>query len=197
MTDLLIVRHGQSEWNAAGKWQGRADPPLTDLGRKQAADASAQLPAFDLLAASPQVRARVTAEVFARELGCTQPLINDGLMERDAGEFSGLTVHEIHRQFPGYLDEGRWPPGWEATTSVVLRVRAALDSIAQTAGPEATVVIVAHGGVIYALEEQFGIGHERIGNLGGRWFSLNNGEFGLGERIHLLDAAHETIPDQL
>ena len=65
MTKLLLVRHGQSEWNALGKWQGKADPPLTDFGRHQALLASKKLPDFSILASSDLKRAKATAEIFA------------------------------------------------------------------------------------------------------------------------------------
>ena len=53
VTRLLVVRHGQSEWNAAGRWQGRADPPLTIEGRRQAAAAARVLGSFDTVISSP------------------------------------------------------------------------------------------------------------------------------------------------
>ena len=56
---------------------------------------------------------------------------------------------------------------------------------------------VTHGGVIYALETYFGIPHERIGNLGARWFHIDNGQLQTSERVSLLDAAAETVNDQL
>ena len=63
--DLLILRHGQSEWNAQGKWQGQADPPLTDLGVQQALRAAEHLRdanfQFDLIASSDLQRAKHTA----------------------------------------------------------------------------------------------------------------------------------------
>ena len=62
MTKLLLVRHGQSEWNAMGRWQGKANPPLTDLGKEQAFLAAKKLPDFSTLASSDLVRAKVTAE---------------------------------------------------------------------------------------------------------------------------------------
>ena len=57
MTKLLIVRHGQSEWNALGRWQGQADPPLTDVGENQAKKATKKLGLFDSIVSSPLQRA--------------------------------------------------------------------------------------------------------------------------------------------
>ena len=196
MTKLLLIRHGQSEWNAAGRWQGRADPPLTEVGRAQARHAAAALPAFGFLAASTLQRARATADEIAAATGTTDIYLHDGLVERDAGAFSGLTRAEIDERFPGYLDNGIWPEGWEHSEPLVRRVRMALDMVVSRSNGD-TVVAVVHGGVIYALEGLFGVPHERIGNLGGRWFGMDNGELVLGERVHLLDKSEETIPDQL
>ena len=93
MTKLLLVRHGQSEWNAMGRWQGKANPPLTDLGKEQALLAAKKLPDFSILASSDLVRARETAEIFAKAHN-KEPndiFIEPQVQERDAGEFSGLT----------------------------------------------------------------------------------------------------------
>ena len=69
MGSLLVVRHGQSTWNADGRWQGRADPPLTALGEAQAADAALHVGAIDEVWSSDLERARRTAEIVAAALG--------------------------------------------------------------------------------------------------------------------------------
>lgn len=196
MTRVLVVRHGQSEWNAAGRWQGRADPPLTELGFKQARAAAASLPRFDHLAASTLARARQTAETIAETLECPEPSLHDGLVERDLGVLSGLTRAEIDTQFPGAIDNGDWPQGWEPTEQLLERVQDVFAKLS-TAHSTGTVIAVAHGGVIYALESLFGIEIGRIANLGGRWFEATSSGLELGERVHLLDPADETVPDQL
>ena len=197
MTRFLIVRHGQSVWNAAGRWQGRADPPLTELGHTQARHAATALPTFDVLAASTLQRAHQTARGIAEAHGITDIRLDARLMERDAGGFSGLTREEIDRDYPGYLDSGRWPDGWEDADALVARVRLGLDALADD-HPGATVVVVSHGGVIYGLEALFGLHHDRISNLGARWFTRGaDGALTVGDRVHLLASAEETIPDQL
>ena len=100
MTKLLLVRHGQSEWNAMGRWQGKANPPLTDLGKEQALIAAKKLPDFSILASSDLVRARETAEIFAKahDKDSNDILIEPQVQERDAGEFSGLTRDEIEKK---------------------------------------------------------------------------------------------------
>ena len=133
MTRLLVVRHGQSEWNAIGRWQGRADPPLTDEGRRQAAEAAKVLGTFDAVVASPLVRAVETASVLAGHLGIGPVLTDPDLMERDAGEWQGLTRGQIEMEWPGYLEEGKRPPAYEPNGSMVGRVVGALSRIAERA----------------------------------------------------------------
>ena len=196
MTSILIVRHGQSVWNAQGRWQGQADPPLSDLGHRQARTAAAALPSFDVLVSSTLQRAHQTAAGISETTGIQPVRLDPRLMERDAGEFSGLTRPEIEARFPGYLDAGRWPEGWEYDDDLVRRVRSGLDDLAADHAGQ-TIVVVSHGGVIYALEATFGIAHQGISNLGGRWFHLRDGELHTTERVHLLDAGAETLNDQL
>lgn len=226
MTDLLLVRHGQSEWNALGRWQGQADPPLTELGRAQARHAAVHLPDFDLLASSTLVRAATTADEIADVVGVDDIVRDADLVERDAGGFSGLTRAEIDERYPGYLDAGRWPEGWEHDEVMVVRLAAAIERLRATGAQ--TIVAVSHGGVIYALEAALGAEFERVANLGGRWFHFDAGldagdpdpvggsgngvgapvgssssgsglrsGWRLGERVHLLGADEETVPDQL
>lgn len=196
VTSILIVRHGQSVWNAQGRWQGRADPPLSDLGHRQARVAANALPDFDVLVASTLQRAHQTAHGISEVTGIAPVQLDGRLMERDAGGFSGLTRAEIEDQFPGYLSAGRWPEGWEDDDALVARVRSGLDDLV-AAHRGRRIVVVSHGGVIYALEASLGIAHEGISNLGGRWFQLVDGELTTTERIHLLEAADETLNDQL
>ena len=129
-TRVLLVRHGQSEWNAEGRWQGQADPPLTDLGRLQAREAAGALGTVDAVWASDLQRAVETAAIIADQLGVGPVVVDPDLRERDAGEFSGLTRPEIAARFPGYLDDGRRPPGWEPDEALLARALRALHAIA-------------------------------------------------------------------
>ncbi|MGB3410042.1 MAG: histidine phosphatase family protein [Microthrixaceae bacterium] len=194
MIRLLLVRHGQSEWNADGRWQGQENPPLTSLGRLQASRASHAVGAVDAIYASPLDRAITTAMIIAESTGIGPVITVEGLMERHAGEWQGLTHKQIEEQYPGYLAERRRPPEWEPDEEVEKRVLSALDAIADE-NPDGHVLAVAHAGVIYAAELAFGGEWERLANLGGRWFERTDGVWKLGERVHLL--VEETIPDQL
>jgi broad specificity phosphatase PhoE len=194
---LLFVRHGQSTWNAEGRWQGQADPPLSDLGRWQAALAAERLGAFDAIVASPLERAHDTAHIIAELLGAGPVVVDHDLMERHAGEWAGLTRAEIDERWPGYLDDGRRPTGYEQDEAVLERVLGAVTRIGE-AVPAGDVLVVTHGGVIYALERLLDAAFERIGNLSGRWFGHGHaGELHLGDRVLLVDPDVTTVPDIL
>jgi len=186
---VLLARHGQSEWNAAGRWQGQADPPLTELGLAQARSAAANAGAFDAVFASDLERAVVTAQMIAEATGVGPVIVDPRFRERNAGEYQGLTRDEINERYPGALDAQRWPPGWESNESIQTRLLAALDDVIAHTGGHGDVLVVCHGGVIYALEHLLIGSHERIGNLGARWVHHDNGHWALGERIQLSDAS--------
>ena len=194
MTRLLVVRHGQSEWNATGRWQGRADPPLTDEGRRQAKVAGGSLGAFDAVVASPLLRAAETATIIAERLGIGPVLTDPDLVERDAGEWQGLTRSQIQEGWPGFLDDGRRPPGYEPGDAMLARVLSALERISERMG-DGDVLVVSHGGVVYALEEACGEPWKRLPNLGARWFELSGGDLSAGPRVDLVPDG--TIPDGL
>ena len=218
MTRVLLIRHGQSEWNAQGRWQGQADPPLTDLGRHQALHAARNLGAVDAIVASDLQRASETALIIAEALGVGPVVLEPGLRERDAGEWSGLTRAEIERDWPGYLDapatdrhaafardpveqpetKRRRPPSWEPDDVLLARVLDGLGRVHDLA-PAGEVIAITHGGVIYAVEGRLGSPFERLANLGGRWIDLGpGGELrGLGDRVVLVDPDELTVPAQL
>ncbi len=186
MSHLLLVRHGQSEWNAVGRWQGQANPPLSDLGRKQATVAADSLQFFDAICASPLLRAFDTAEIIADILGIAPVLIDNDLMERDAGPWQGLTRPEIRKNWPNHLETGRRPEGFETDKSLLKRVRKALTYFTSFVGASGQGLVITHGGVIGALESAYGEPWERIGNLSGRWIDLLDGSMTIGHRVDLL-----------
>jgi phosphoserine phosphatase len=154
-TILLLARHGQSDWNAARRWQGRADRPLTERGREQAFALAARLAHIELQAvySSNLRRARETAEAVARAQGLEVVEVPD-LAEVDVGSWSGLTRDEAEERFPdGYR---RWldgRPGWddgETYEQMADRVLVAVQAIAAEHEGE-RALIVAHGGPIRAI----------------------------------------------
>ncbi len=196
MVRILVVRHGQSEWNAQGRWQGQADPPLSPLGVEQARAAASSVGAVDAVVASDLERARHTAQIIADEIGVGPVLVDGDLRERHAGAWQGLTRDEIERDYPGWLAEGRWPPGWEPEEDFCARALAALERIREHVG-DGEVLVVAHGGVIYTIERHLGAPWERIPNLAGRWVHHTDGSWRLGERTHLVPDLAVPPPDVL
>ncbi len=192
MTTLLLVRHGQSVWNAVGRWQGQADPELSELGRQQAFSASARVGTVDVVASSPQDRALTTATIISGQIGVGPVVVTPGLEERSAGEWSGLTKTEINEQYPGFLESGERPPGYEADDHLVARVEAALRGlVAEYAG--GSLLVVCHGGVIKSFEQANGVQDGRVPNLSGRVVSLApdldpvTAPWIMGEHVQLLD----------
>ena len=207
MTRILLVRHGESEWNALGRWQGQADPPLTELGQRQALAAAAAVGLVDEIVSSDLQRARLTAEMIAQQLGLGPVMVDPDLREREAGEWAGLTRAEIHRDWPGYLpddpaskghDGTRRPPNWESDDSLLVRALAALARIEARVG-DGDALAVTHGGLIYAIEGHLGESWHRLPNLGARWLTVDGRHLELGPRLVLVDPHDVTVttPDQI
>ncbi len=171
------------------RWQGQADPPLSASGIDQARRAAGEVAGigpFDVVISSTLRRAHQTAQLLAEHSDTTLGAAHDGLIERAAGPWEGLTRFEIEDRYPGYLDDGRRPEGYELDGSVVDRSTAALlDVVQKHAG--ATIVVVSHGGVINALERHVGEEWRRLDNLEGRWFQSDGCDIvPVGERVRLL-----------
>lgn len=185
-TTLLLVRHGQSTWNLEHRWQGQADPPLSDHGRTQALAAASSVGAVDGIVASPQIRAYDTASIIGEQIGVGPIATVDGLRERNAGIWSGLTTSEIEQRYPGWIDDGRRPEGWEPNDELVARSTEALRAVSAEVG-EATLLVVCHGGVIVELEDHLGVRDGRIPNLHGRVVVIGpDGTMTAGERLELV-----------
>jgi len=200
---LLLIRHGQSTWNAEQRWQGQADPPLSPLGERQAraAGAAVQHLALGRIVASDLVRARRTAELLVPP-GATVT-VDSGLRERHAGDWTGLTRAEIDERYPGWIDDHRSPPGFEGDEPLLERVLPVVEALlAVTDAPWATLA-VTHGGVIRTVERHFGAPSTPVPNLGGRWLHVESSggdaTILLGDREVLVDpdAVALTVPDQL
>jgi len=195
MARILLVRHGQSVWNADGRWQGQADPPLSELGEQQAVAAARAVGLVDAIYASDLTRARHTAELVAEQLG-TDVAVDPRLRERHAGGWEGRTRAEIDEGWPGYLATGRRPAGYEPDDSVLDRALAALAAIA--GAHDGDVLVITHGGVVRVIERHLDRDVDGlIPNLGGRWLEHDGDGLRLGERVVLLDESQVTRPQQL
>ncbi len=191
MPRILLVRHGQSEWNAEGRWQGQADIDLSDLGRKQAHAAAANLGSFSMIASSTLSRAAETAFIISQQLGIGPVVPIPALVERSAGEWSGLTRADIERDWPGYLKADNRPPGYEHDPELWERVRVGLDEVAAMLSGDDEALVVAHGGIIYMLEERMGERRGGIPNLGALWIDVaDDGTLQPGDRVALIEEGH-------
>jgi len=149
VTTILLARHGETDWNAAQRWQGHADRPLTVLGRAQAEALARQLDAYPLAAiyASDLLRARNTADVVGRRHGIDVILRQD-LREVDCGSWSGryhadIAPEELERWRAG---EKGWEGGESYEEMATRLVRAVIDVAAVHNGDH--VLIVSHGAAI-------------------------------------------------
>ena len=201
MTRILLVRHGESTWNADGRWQGQADPPLSEWGRDQAARAATAIGTVDAIVTSDLERAADTGAIIARILGVEPVVVHPDLRERDAGSLSGLTRAEIHDRFSGLLPDDpagyqpgpdglpRWPSGWEHDDHLWERVEVVLSALGRLV-PDGDVLAVTHGGVIYCVERRLGSPDRgRLANLGASWLEVDQDRFRLGDRLDLIDPA--------
>lgn len=201
MTRLLLVRHGLSAWNAAGRWQGWADIELSAEGEDQAREAAGRLvdTPFTAVVHTGMQRTARTAELMAERLGVDELMAEPGLKEYDVGDWSGLTRPEIEERWPGAL--ARWfngdlpaTPGGESRIAFKQRVIAALHRVA-ILNLGGTVLTVTHGGVVGLVQRELdGDGERpRIANLSGRWVDADDeGGLALGPLVHLLRSDHET-----
>jgi len=154
---LLLIRHAESTWNAAGRWQGHADPPLSDRGRRQAEALSRDLAGepIDLLVSSDLVRAAETASIVGAARGL-RPTLNAEMRELSIGDWTGLTRGQIETRAADVLrdfergESDVRPGGGESRREMKLRVRSAIAKLV-VANPGRRLAVVTHLGAIRAL----------------------------------------------
>lgn len=159
-TELLLIRHAESEWNASGRWQGHADPRLSDRGAAQARALAEQLcgaaaPPFDRIESSDSRRALRTAGPLASRAGLplhTSPVYR----ELHIGNWAGLRREQIAERDPEILERfdreepDARPPAGETRVEIRIRARAAIEGLG-AAHPGARIALVTHLGFIRAL----------------------------------------------
>jgi uncharacterized phosphatase len=163
VTTILLVRHGETDWNLHRRLQGHSDTPLNDRGREQALALASELAGeqIDAVYSSDLVRAHETARIVAEHHGLDVTAIDD-LRERHFGTWEGLSDDEIHERFPEAAS-GAWGDG-ETREAMARRVFDALQRIAET-HPGGRVLVVSHGGPLRAVLRHCGVdGVERIDN---------------------------------
>ncbi|WJL95494.1 histidine phosphatase family protein [Microbacterium sp. ET2] len=186
MSSLILVRHGETDWNRAGRIQGLTDIPLNDTGRAQAREAADRLRAEltgtipdagrdaaedAVIVSSDLQRASETADIIAAALGLGTPRRYPGLRERAYGEAEGLVTAEFQRRW------GHWHiadvPGAETRADLRARAIDALLRVRQDASVDGTIpplIAVAHGALIREV-----IGHATQDRLPEPGVRLPNG----------------------
>jgi 2,3-bisphosphoglycerate-dependent phosphoglycerate mutase len=200
-TRILLVRHGETDWNASGRIQGHSDTPLNAAGRLQARRAAQRLAREPIRAlySSDLARAFETAAIIGAPLGLTV-VASPQLRERRYGEWEGLTSAEIQAHYPEQFAIWRArstdfaPPQGETRNEILTRALAELQTIARRHVRE-MVVVVSHGGLCYVLinhilgsvdgdRREFTIGNASIHTLdvtGDQWSVIS-----MNETAHLL-----------
>ncbi|MBI5952065.1 MAG: alpha-ribazole phosphatase [Chloroflexi bacterium] len=152
--NLLLIRHGQTNWNLEQRFQGQSDIPLNETGRKQAQALAERLAAeyFDIIYSSDLQRATETAAII-----CKSEIITDSrLREVNFGDWEGMIYDEIKAKYPETL--AAWendifknaPPNGETLEGLAVRVQSMLDELSEKHNDQ-TILIVAHGGVLQTL----------------------------------------------
>jgi broad specificity phosphatase PhoE len=169
VTTLLLVRHGETDWNAEGRLQGHTDRPLSDYGRRQAQRLAEELDSEELAAiySSDLARAHETAAIVGERLDLPVELDPD-LREKDWGTWEGLTAVERDRvEFVG-----------ESTEAHQDRILRALHRISERHPGDARVLVVTHGGSMRRVQTAaMGMALPVVENCG-RWLcTCENGQF--------------------
>lgn len=179
MTRIYVARHGETDWNRAGKLQGATDIPLNNTGKKQAADCGRFFEdiTIEAIFTSPLKRASETASIINEKLNL--PVIElVEFKERTFGDAEGMTYEERSKVFTR-----KNYPNQEHYKTFTKRLIKGLDII-QQAYPEQAVALVAHGAVIHTLfkiveNDQFFPQHARLSNGGVSTIYYENGHWWL------------------
>lgn len=185
-TTVFLVRHGETDWNRNGKYQGSSDVPLNALGMQQVAQLADYLkthelaPTGDAIVSSPLSRALVTARAIGDALGIDEILTDADLQERSYGKAEGLTLVQREAQWP----DGNWP-GLEDWGHVAERAMRALDLVGQRFAGQ-RVFVVCHGGLINSIlavlsDGAIGTGKTTIINTSISTLSDDGGGWEIGE----------------
>jgi len=179
-TRLILVRHGETDWNLEGRYQGQADIPLNERGREQAKLLAERLRGeiIEVIYASDLSRAYETAKIIAEALGQEVKTL-ESLREVDTGVWTGLTFQEVETRYPRHLREWRADPlgvkrlEGESYLALFQRTKPAIREIVE-AHPDQTVLIVGHGGNIKCIVlDALGVGVGRGIEMASRFAADN------------------------
>jgi len=162
-TTLVLVRHGETDWNRERRFQGHANTPLNDAGRRQAGELATLLRGDGLSAVytSPLLRAKDTATIVAAGLGL-DPYELEELREIDVGDWQGLTIDEVRTRHPEQLDVA-WRSGWpngETHEELAERVLPALLDLDRRHAGERVLGVTHAGPIRVVLAAAAGLSHE-------------------------------------
>lgn len=179
-TRLILVRHGETDWNLEGRYQGQADPPLNERGREQAKLLAERLrgEGIEAIYTSDLSRAYETAKIIAEAVGQEVKAL-EALREVDTGLWTGLTFEEVEKRYPEHLKEWLADPlrvkrlEGESSLELFERSKAAVKEIVE-AHPNETVLIVGHGGNIKCVVlDGLGVGADRAIEIASRFGADN------------------------
>ncbi len=175
---ILMLRHGETDWNATHRWQGWTDVPLNEHGRQQAHIRAQQMQRdgfeFQAVASSDLSRAHETAAIIAEHLRIGHHIVDEGFRERFGGDWQGKSRLEIEKGWPEALElwkSGRipGPPNAEPLSVMISRFRAAVAAMHAVVAP-GPVCLVTHGGVHRAVATDAGFSMSGVlNNLEGTW----------------------------
>jgi probable phosphoglycerate mutase len=197
---LIIIRHGESEWNRAGRYQGQQDAPLSELGLRQAEALAERLrrEPLDAIYTSPLQRAARTAEAVARHHPALPLQHEPALMEIHHGDWEGLLVDEVKGRFAVGLTEWRLHPtrsqmpGGESFSNILKRVLDCKDRLLARY-PDQTVLVSTHDVVVKILvANALGMDMDRINRIWVTNASISVVEYGddLPYLVSLSEACH-------
>ncbi|MCS3485552.1 MULTISPECIES: histidine phosphatase family protein [Bacillus] len=177
MTAICLVRHGETDWNAAKRIQGRTDIPLNDTGKWQAEQTGLYLKDahWDIVISSPLSRAKETAHLILQHVHAPLVIMDD-FIERDYGDAEGMSFEERQKLFPN-----KQYPNMEPLSALQDRMLEGIEKVRATY-PDQRVLIVAHGAAIHALltslaDEHMGIKDTRLENACLNYVEWTDGEW--------------------
>ncbi|KAF5738205.1 Phosphoglycerate mutase family protein [Tripterygium wilfordii] len=216
--EIIVVRHGETKWNADGRIQGHLDVELNEVGKQQAASVADRLskePKISAVYSSDLKRALVTAEIIAASCGGLEVIKDPDLRERHLGDLQGLVYREaaklspkVYQAFSSHKKDQDIPGGGESLDQLYQRCTSSLQRIARKHKGE-RVVVATHGGVIRALykracpngrsvgkmQEQCMVPAKRIS--GGSWHKMKHTRMRIGMQAikEVIDRYLNYFPD--
>lgn len=141
---IFLIRHGQTDWNLEGRFQGREDIPLNEQGVLQAIECGNAIKGeeVNIVITSPLIRAKRTAQIIADEIGANQLFIEEGITERDFSKVSGMTPQEREAFYASGEEDDKEP--WELLSK---RMMANIEKYAKLY-PGQNIIMVSHGASI-------------------------------------------------